>query len=134
VQAACREVCEIPFSHPEPLFTEITGLLRRLLSQEIIRDRSVMMLLANMCADQRFAVFLTNLSARYRERGYSPTTFQLRISRQDIANSLELAIESISRLIARFKQRGLLKVSNGDVELLDLQRFQALALEAPRYH
>lgn len=90
--------------------------------------------LGNMRADQRFAVFLTNLPSRYRERGHSPITFQLRMSRQDIANYLGLAIESIRRLIALFKQRGLLKVNNRDIELLDLPRLQTLALGTPRYH
>jgi CRP/FNR family transcriptional regulator len=34
-----------------------------------------------MRAEQRFAVFPINLSARYAARGYSPTRFQLRMSR-----------------------------------------------------
>lgn len=125
------EVCEIPFDKLEELFARSPRLLRqfhRALSQEIIRDQSVMMLLGNMSADQRFAAFLVNLSARYHERGYSVTCFQLRMSRQDIANYLGLTIESVSRLIARFKKLELTKFRNREVELLDLPRLKAMAL------
>lgn len=125
------EVCEIPFDKLEELFARSPRLLRqfhRVLSQEIIRDQSVMMLLGNMSADQRFAAFLVNLAARYHERGFSVSSFQLRMSRQDIANYLGLTIESVSRLIARFKKEGLAKIRNRDVELLNLPRLKTMAL------
>ena len=107
------EVCEIPFAHLEELFGEVPALLRhfhRIMSQEITREQNVMLLLGNMRAEQRFAVFLINLSARYAARGYSPTRFQLRMSREDIGNYLGLTIESISRLLSRLKKLGLLHV------------------------
>jgi CRP/FNR family transcriptional regulator len=80
-----------------------------------------------MRAEQRFAVFLTNLAARYAARGLSATEFQLRMSREDIGNYLGLTIESISRLLARFKTLGLLAVTRREFTLLDAARLQALA-------
>jgi CRP/FNR family transcriptional regulator len=124
------EVCEIPFSRLEELFTHIPTLLRhfhRIMSQEITREQNVMLSLGSMRAEQRFAVFLVNLAARYAARGYSGTSFQLRMPREDIANYLGLTIESISRLLARFKKQGWIKVERRQVELLDPPMLKALA-------
>jgi CRP/FNR family transcriptional regulator len=124
------EVCEIPFSRLEELFSEVPTLLRhfhRIMSQEITREQNVMLLLGNMRAEQRFAVFLINLSARYAARGYSPNTFQLRMSREDIGNYLGLTIESISRLLSRFKKQGWLQVDKREVTLLDPAKLKAMA-------
>jgi CRP/FNR family transcriptional regulator len=124
------EVCEIPFSRLEELFAHIPTLLRhfhRIMSQEITREQNVMLSLGSMRAEQRFAVFLVNLSARYAARGYSGTSFQLRMPREDIGNYLGLTIESISRLLARFKKQGWIKVERRQVELLDPLMLKALA-------
>ncbi len=124
------EVCEIPFARLEELFSHIPTLLHhfhRMMSQEITREQSVMLLLGNMRADQRFAAFLVNLGSRYAARGYSATQFQLRMSREDIANYLGLTIESISRLINKFKKQGLMHVRNREVVLLDHAMLKAMA-------
>ena len=124
------EVCEIPFTRLEDLFGEVPALLRhfhRIMSQEITREQNVMLLLGNMRAEQRFAVFLINLSARYAARGYSPNSFQLRMSREDIGNYLGLTIESISRLLSRFKKQGWVKVDKREMTLLDPVMLKALA-------
>lgn len=97
------------------------------MSQEITRDQSVMLLLGNMTADQRFAAFLVNLSSRYVARGYSATSIQLRMGREEIGNYLGLTIESISRLIARFKKLELLEVTNREIKILDLPRMRGIA-------
>ena len=124
------EVCEIPFTRLEDLFGQVPTLLRhfhRIMSQEITREQNVMLLLGNMRAEQRFAVFLVNLSSRYAARGYSPTSFQLRMSREDIGNYLGLTIESISRLLSRFKKQGWVKVDKREVTLLEPAMLKALA-------
>lgn len=124
------EVCEIPFQRLEELFSAIPTLLKhfhRMMSQEITREQNVMLLLGNMGADQRFAAFLVNLAVRYEARGYSSTCLQLRMSREDIGNYLGLTIESISRLLARFKKLGLLSVDKREIQILDPKRLKAIA-------
>lgn len=124
------DVCEIPFARLEELFAHIPTLLHhfhRIMSQEITREQNVMLLLGNMRAEQRFAVFLVNLSSRYAARGYSSTSFQLRMSREDIGNYLGLTIESISRLLSRFKKQGWLEVDKREVTLLDPAMLKAMA-------
>jgi CRP/FNR family transcriptional regulator len=108
----------------------VPALLRhfhRIMSQEITREQNVMLLLGNMRAEQRFAVFLVNLSARYAARGYAANSFQLRMSREDIGNYLGLTIESISRLLSRFKKMGLVQVDKREVILLEPARLKAMA-------
>lgn len=124
------EVCEIPFQRLEELFSTMPALLHhfhRLMSQEIAREQDVMLLLGNMRAEQRFAAFLVNLALRYTARGYSSTSFQLRMSREDIGNYLGLTIESISRQLSRFKKDGLLKINGRNVELSDLAILKSIA-------
>jgi CRP/FNR family transcriptional regulator len=124
------EVCDIPFSRLEELFGHIPTLLHhfhRMMSQEITREQNVMLLLGNMRAGQRFAAFLINLTSRYAARGYSSTAFQLRMSREEIGNYLGLTIESISRLLSRFKKLGVLQVSNREIVILDPARMKAMA-------
>jgi len=124
------EVCEVPFARLEELFGQVPMLLRhfhRMMSQEITREQNIMLLLGNMRAEQRFAVFLVNKSARYAARGYSATRFQLRMSREDIGNYLGLTIESVSRILSRFKKLGLIEVDKREVTLLDPARIKAMA-------
>ncbi|RBA23756.1 cAMP-binding protein [Herminiimonas fonticola] len=124
------EVCVIPYAQLETLFTEMPILMRhfhRVMSKEIIGEQDVIMILGNMYAEQRFAAFLVNLSTRYALRGYSPTRFQLRMTREDIGNYLGLTIESISRMIAKLRKNGLIEVRQRDVELLDLAALKKLA-------
>ena len=131
------EVCEIPFARLEELFGEIPALLRhfhRTMSQEIMREQNVMLLLGNMRAEQRFAVFLVNLASRYAMRGYASTSMQLRMSREEIGNYLGLTIESISRLLSRFKSQGLVQVDKRDITLLDLAKLKSLAAGPDNRH
>jgi CRP/FNR family transcriptional regulator len=124
------EVCEIPFARLEELFGEIPQLLRhfhRLMGQEITREQNAMLALATMRAEQRMALFLTNLGARHAARGYSANRFQLRMMREEIGNYLGLTIESVCRLLSRFRKSGLLRVDSREVEILDPVRLRELA-------
>lgn len=123
------EVCEIPFLSLQDLFLQIPGLQRhfhRMMSQEITREQNVMLLLGNMNAEQKLAAFLLNLSARYAARGYSDRSFYLRMTREDIGNYLGLTIESVSRLLTRFRQQGLIGVRQKEVELLDQEGLKVI--------
>ncbi len=124
------EVCMIPYTQLETLFTEMPILMRhfhRVMSEEIMGEQNVIMILGNMYAEQRFAAFLINLSRRYALRGYSPTRFQLRMTREDIGNYLGLTMESVSRMIAKMRKDGLIEVRQRDVEVFNLSALNKLA-------
>lgn len=117
------EMCVLPFERLESLARELPPLqhnLYQFLSREISRDHNVMLLLGSMRAEERLAVFLLNLSDRYRRRGYSSTEFVLRMTREEIGSYLGLKLETVSRLFSRFQEEGLLQVQGRAVKLLDL--------------
>ena len=116
------EVCVLPFDRLEHLAQNVAALQRnlyQLLSKEISRDQNIMLLLGSMRAEERLAVFLINLSDRYRRRGYSSTEFVLRMTREEIGSYLGLKLETVGRLFSRFQEEGLIQVQGRAVKLLD---------------
>ena len=122
------EVCEIPFSRLEDLGRELPSLqrhLHRILSREIVRDQNIMLLLGSMRAEERLATFLLNLSQRFAVRGYSPTSFQLRMTRHEIGSYLGLKLETVSRALSHLQESKLINVRNRSLEILCLSGLQA---------
>ena len=117
------EVCVLPFALVESLGREIPALQRHLhcmLSREIVRDHGVMMLLGSMRAEERLATFLLQLSRRLTHRGYSPSDFHLRMTREEIGSYLGLKLETVSRLFSRFHDEGLIEVNQKHVRILKI--------------
>jgi CRP/FNR family transcriptional regulator len=73
------------------------------------------------------AAFLVVLSRRYAARGLSATRFRLTMARTDIANYLRLAAETVSRILKRFQEEGLIRVDRRETELLDRPRLERIA-------
>ena len=123
------EVCEIPFADFEHLSGEIPTLqqhFHRIMSREIARDYGVMLLLGSMRAEERLAAFLLNLSQRFAVRGYSPTSFNLRMTREEIGSYLGLKLETISRAFSHFQSEGLVSVQNKSIEIRNLERLRGM--------
>ncbi len=123
------EVCVLPFSLVEELGREIPAMQRHLhcvLSREIVRDHGVMMLLGSMRAEERLAAFLLNLSKRFTRRGYSPSNFHLRMTREEIGSYLGLKLETVSRLFSRFQDDGVIEVQQKHVQILDIAGLEAV--------
>jgi CRP/FNR family transcriptional regulator len=121
------EVCVMPFSLIEDISREIRGLQRHLhavLAREIVRDHGVMMLLGSMCAEERLATFLLNLSKRFLRRGFSQSEFHLRMTREEIGSFLGLKLETVSRLFSRFQDGRLIEVQQKHVRILDIDGLQ----------
>ncbi|MFS8120453.1 MAG: fumarate/nitrate reduction transcriptional regulator Fnr [Microcoleus sp.] len=122
------EICEIPFNRLEDLGRELPPLqrhLHRILSREIVRDQNIMLLLGSMRAEERLAAFMLNLSQRFAVRGYSPTSFQLRMTRQEIGSYLGLKLETVSRALSHLQENKLINVRNRSLEILCLAGLQA---------
>lgn len=123
------EVCPIQFTQLERLSRQLPSLqhnLNRLLSQEIVRDHEMLLLMGNLNAEERMAAFLLNLSDRMATRGYSQNAFVLRMTREDIGSYLGLRLETICRAIANLREQGIVRISGRAVEILDLKRLHAL--------
>jgi CRP/FNR family transcriptional regulator len=116
------EICVMPYALIEETAREIPSLQRHLhsvLAREIVRDHGVMMLLGSMRAEERLAAFLTNLSKRFRRRGFSPSEFHLRMTREEIGSYLGLKLETVSRLFSQFQKEGLIAVEQKHVRIKD---------------
>jgi len=122
------EVCELPFGKLEELGRTLPALqrhLHRAMSREIVRDHGIMLLLGSMRAEERLAAFLLNMSQRFAARGYSPSAFNLRMTRQEIGNYLGMKLETVSRTLSQFQEAGLISVRNKAVEILDAKNLRA---------
>ncbi|MGL5948894.1 MAG: FNR family transcription factor [Aeromonas sp.] len=114
-------VCEIPFD----VLDELTGRMpklrqqiMRLMSNEIMGDQEMILLLSKKNAEERLAAFLHKLSLRFAERGFSAKEFRLSMTRGDIGNYLGLTVETISRLLGRFQKAGLINVKGKYITVL----------------
>jgi CRP/FNR family transcriptional regulator, anaerobic regulatory protein len=118
------EVCVIPYSHLEQ--PEMQRQLHKVMSRELVRDQGVMMLLGTMRAEERLAAFLLNLSQRFVARGYSPSEFHLRMTRDEIGSYLGLSLETVSRLFSRFDEDGLISVQQKHIRILAIAGLKAV--------
>ena len=116
-------VCELPLDNLENLCANIPGLqkqMRRIMGIEVNNDHELLLLLGKMNADEKLATFLLNVSLRMKQRNWKEDEFNLSMSRQDIANYLGLAVETVSRLFAQFQDNGIIKGDKRHVEIINM--------------
>lgn len=126
---AC-EICEIPFDGLRELLVAAPSLMdqfHRALSREIQRQQAALFMMGNARAEQRLALFLVGLRARYAARGAASTQIQLRMSRDDIGAYLGLTMECVCRLLARFRKAGWITLTGRRLTFVDGVRLAALA-------
>lgn len=120
-------LCRFSFPKMALLATRLPGLqaqLFKLLSQDIGKAA---LLAGDYTADERMAAFLVSLSRRYARRGFSATRFHLTMARTDMANYLRLAPETVSRVLRRFQDEGMVLVERRELEIKDAARLEGLA-------
>jgi len=119
---ADTSVCILPFNQLAELAQKVAGLqatILRLMSKNL----SISVNLAtDHTAEERLAGFLLSIAQRTGEG----TELRLVMPRRDIASYLRLATETVSRLLARFQQEGLLEVHRKHVRLIDLDGLREL--------
>lgn len=118
------EICIIPLNRIEHFNHGVDALQHhfyKLMSREIVRDHSIMMLLGSMQTEERLAAFMLNLSQRVQLRGYSPYKLTLRMKREDIGSYLGMKVETVSRIFTKFQEQGLLEVNQKNIQILDIK-------------
>ena len=126
------DICEIPLSELEQVASQVPGLqhqLLKIIGQTINRDHKHIELLSKNNAQERVAIFLHQLSERYRLLGRSEQRFLIPMSREDIGSYLGLAIETVSRTLSKMQDEGLIAVNGRDVQILNKARLHLLAHE-----
>lgn len=122
-------VCKIDYDSLANLESEISRLQRsfnKTLSAEIVRDQTIMLLLGSMRAEERVAAFLVNLSQRFHDRQQSATELVLKMTREDIGSYLGLKIETVSRVLSRFAEEGLIAVQGRLIVITDINALLSL--------
>lgn len=124
----------IPFRHIEdlPITRTIHMQLLHCLSRAIHHVHKRAWQMINHPPDVRLASFLITMSVNFGNLGYSPHCFRLGMSRNEIAQYLCMASETLSRLISRFKQEGVLSVHRHVFCILNSEALAAIAEQRSR--
>lgn len=118
-------VCVMSFELLESLCRDSFAMQRhvhRVMSMEIVKDGALVMMLGTMSAEQRVAAFLLNFSDRVASRGYPKEALELRMTREEIGNYLGLKLETVSRMLSKFKREGLVDMRAKRVRIMDFER------------
>jgi len=120
--------CILPADSMEQLFQKLPGLTRELFrhsGEKMLEDKN-QLVLSKRPAEERLAYFLISLSERLKRRGFSSSEFKLSLTRQEIGNHLGLALETVSRLLKKFQQDGLITVRNRFITIKDINSLKTL--------
>lgn len=123
-------ICELPFDRLQELGERLPSLQRGLMgvmAQEIRNEEHALMLVRGLRAEQRVMRFLDSLLERMRQRMGNISEIPLAMTREDIANYLGLAPETLSRALAKLRDEGLIRVELKSIEVLDREAMQRLA-------
>ena len=123
------EVCIMPFDRVEEFSRAIPALqqhVHRVMSREIVREHSVMMLLGSMRAEERLAAFLLNLVQRLHARGFSQSELVLRMTREEICSYLGMKLETVSRTFSKFAEAGIVDVKQRHVRITDIAALERM--------
>lgn len=124
------QIWELPYPPVLDACLHIPELQVRLsaaLAEEIRRDRSWMLTIGTLPAEQRVAAFLLDFATRIGRLGFSARHFILRMGRADIASFLALKHETVSRALSHLEQLEYISVQRREVELLDIPRLSSCA-------
>jgi len=129
-------VCEISLDCFEELARQAPSVhyqMLRLMSKEIKLNQELMLLLGKKNAEERLATYLLTLSRRFAMRNYSPTRFNLSMSRGDIGDYLGIAEETVCRIFTRFQEEGVVTTERRHIVLNDLKRLGTIACQPYPY-
>ena len=99
----------------------------KIISESLIRDHNLVLMLARKDANGRMASFLICMSKHYHKIGQPDDIINLTMTRHDIANYLGLAIETVSRTLRRFQDSGMLDVSRRKIQIYDFNSLLSIA-------
>jgi CRP/FNR family transcriptional regulator len=113
---------------------ELQAQLTAALATEIRSDRSWMLALGTLSAEQRVAAFLLDVAARHEALGFSNRHFVLRMSRADIGSFLALKHETVTRALTHLSAQGCISVQWREVRVLDAARLRRTIGVGARVH
>jgi CRP/FNR family transcriptional regulator len=124
------ELIKIPvldFFVPGKGCNDIERLAYWAISREIAQEQSYYALLHSARTDARVARFLMIQSQRFADMGYSPTRFNLPMTRRDIGNHLGATLETVSRAFSTMNHLGLISIKRREVHIHSLNALRAFS-------
>ena len=121
-------VCRLPYEPLCRLSARRPSVQHRLLSkmsQRIRDDEHRLAILAQRSAVRRMASFLTSLIGAHHTRGLRSDEIPLPMPRADIAGYLMLAVETVSRVLTRLQEAGVIDVRRNRIRILDEEALRA---------
>ncbi|MDW8478979.1 MAG: helix-turn-helix domain-containing protein [Xanthomonadales bacterium] len=121
------ELCSFSFPEVAAPLSRLPQLARRpleLTSEAILRAP---MYRGEASAEERIAAFLLEIRRRDPASAATPDCVRLRMGRRDIASELRLAPETVSRVLHRLADQGLIAIERRAVHLPDPARLARLA-------
>ena len=107
------QLCEIPFERLEQLCTRIHDLQHyayQLASRQILQEQKLMQFVGKRAAEARLAFLLLNYISRANAGHAIGRDTVLPMTRYDIANYLGLSVETVSRILSRMQQQGMIRL------------------------
>ena len=114
-------VCELRYAQLQEATANLPALnhqLMRVISGALVNEQSHLVLMGKQQAQRRLAFFIRRMSDRYARLSRDPLALILPMSREDIANYLGLALETVSRLFGKMESAGILSVNRKSVQIL----------------
>ncbi len=115
-------VCALPIDRLLAIAQSHPNLQRRVhqfAGGMIRRDHAHFRELGRHTAHQRLLLFLADLLARYRAAGFATDEVHLPMYREDIANYLGVALETISRMMTRLSEEGVIEVRHRHIRVIE---------------
>lgn len=123
-------ICRINFADLEQHMArmpKLQRLLLQLMSDQLNAAHGLICSLSQSTAEERVVRFILELSDRYRQRKLSGTEFRLAMTKTDAANYLGLAVETLSRVLGRLRNRGLIRIQGRQLQILNEAALKAIA-------
>ncbi len=107
--------------------------LCRWLSREVLMLEFKLTREAVETIDRNLALLLIALASKYGEKQGPITVVNLPVSRQTLAEILGVSIETLSRVLRQFRERGVISTSKNKITIRDLENLKKKANATPFY-
>ena len=123
-------VCAVPREGLKQLATELPALTDQVLvkfSERLLHTQRLQLVVGRHTARERVAALLLSHSERAERIRWSPSHLRLPMPYVDIAESLSISGEALSRTLRQMADDGILAMDRNEVEILDHDRLVAAA-------
>lgn len=123
------DIILIPFRSFKNIGIDFPGFdsaIYSVMGRALSREQNVRSMLAALPGEARVARFLFVLGDRYAAMGYSNKLFNLRMTRAEIGSYLNLALETVSRILSALSELGLITVDQRTIGIEDREALRTM--------